>query len=264
MIDSHAHVADADFDSDRDDVLRRAREAGLTGIVCVGQDVASAERAVALARRGYPGLALVPTAGLHPHEARRLGEERDGLAALVARPEVVAVGETGLDFHYDRSPRDVQRESFRWHLATARRVGKPVVVHVREAHEEAIEDVAAEGRGVDAVLHCFTGTAELARRWLDLGASISFSGIVTFKNAGAVREAAALVPADRLLVETDSPFLAPDPLRGQRCEPAFVTRTAARLAELRGEPAARLAERTSENARRLFFRAASDARAPLS
>lgn len=254
MIDSHAHVGDEGFDGDRDAVLARAREAGLSGIVCVGQDAETAARAVALRRRGAPGLALAATAGLHPHEARRSADERAPLEALARDPDVAAVGETGLDFHYGYSPRDAQRESFRWHLALARETGKPAVVHVREAHAEALEDLRAEGRGVEAVLHCFTGDEEEARRYLDLGAFLSFSGILTFRNAGDVRAAARIVPADRLLVETDSPFLAPEPHRGRRCEPAFVAATVARLAETRGESALQCAERTSANARRLFFR----------
>jgi TatD DNase family protein len=254
LIDSHAHVGDEGFDGDRERVLERARDAGLSAIVCIGQDLATSRRALALASRGFPGLELAATAGLHPHESKRASEEREGLERLAKDPGIAAVGETGLDFHYDLSPRPAQRESFRRHLALARALGKPAVVHVREAHREAIEDLRAEGSGVDAVLHCFTGSADEARSYLELGAWISFSGILTFRNAPAVRDAARIVPADRLLIETDSPFLAPEPMRGQRCEPAYVAYTLARLAETRREPQDALAERTSASARALFFR----------
>lgn len=254
MIDSHAHVGDEGFDADREAVLARAAAAGLTGIVCIGQDAATSERALALRTRGFPGLSLAATAGLHPHEAKRFAEERDRLEALASGGGFAALGETGLDFHYDLSPRASQREAFRWHLAVARKLGKPAVVHVREAHAEAREDLASEGRGAEFVIHCFTGTAEDARRYLDLGGHVSFSGIVTFRNAEGIRAAARLVPEDRLLVETDAPFLAPEPHRGRRCEPAHVAATLARLALVRGEPAPRVADATASNARRLFFR----------
>ena len=254
MIDSHAHVGDESFDGERDAVLARARDTGLTGIVCVGQDAATSRRALALKRAGFGGLQLAATVGLHPHEARRAVAERAELEALAREADVAAVGETGLDFHYDYSPREEQRASFRAQIALARALRKPIVVHVREAHREALEDLRAEGAGVEAVLHCFTGDAEQARRYLDLGASISFSGIVTFKNAASLRDAARLVPTERLLVETDSPFLAPEPLRGRRCEPAFVATTIARLAQARGETTSACAETTAANARRIFFR----------
>ncbi len=254
MIDSHAHVGDPRFDSDREEVLSRARAAGVEAIVCIGQDLPSTERALSLRRGGFPGLVLASTAGLHPHEARHAHDQWSALADLARLPEVAAVGETGLDFHYDHSPRDQQRASFRTHLALAREIGKPVVVHVRESHREALEDVGAEGRGAEIVIHCFTGTPEEARRWLDLGASISFSGILTFPSAADLRRAALDVPAERLLVETDAPYLAPRPVRGSRCEPAMVAHTLGLLAEIRGEPREEVERATAENAVRLFLR----------
>lgn len=246
-------MADDAFDADRELVLGRARSAGVEAIVCIGQTVETSRRAVDLSKRGFLGLDLAATAGLHPHEAKTFIEESAGLAELAERPEVCALGETGLDFHYDYSPRDQQRESFRWHLQMARRVGKPVVVHVREAHREAVDDLRAEGQGVTFVLHCFTGGPSEVRSYLDLGGSISFSGILTFKKADAIRDAARLVPIDRLLVETDAPFLAPEPHRGKRCEPAHVRCTLERLAAVRGDDPMRVAAETAANARRIFF-----------
>ena len=252
MIDSHAHVADEAFDGDRDEVLRRAAAGGLTGIVCIGQDAATSRRALALANRGFLGLDLAATAGLHPHEAKSAAGEIPQIQEMAALEGVAAIGETGLDFHYNYSPAEDQRRSFRWHLETARALGKPAVVHVREAHREALEDLRAHP-GVRFIVHCFTGNDEEARRYLDLGGYVSFSGILTFPKAEPIRAAARIVPADRLLVETDSPFLAPEPHRGKRCEPAFVGKTVERLAALRSEPAERVASATAENAKNLFF-----------
>jgi TatD DNase family protein len=253
LIDSHAHVADDSFDADREGVLTRARDAGLEGIVCIGQTAPTSRRAVELCARGFPGLDLCATAGLHPHEAKRFAEEAAALEALAGDARVRAIGETGLDFHYMHSPREAQRESFRWHLGTAVARRKPVVVHVREAHREALEDLRAAGSGAEFVIHCFTGGPDEARQYLDMGGRISFSGILTFRNASGIRDAARLVPDDRLLVETDAPFLAPEPRRGQRCEPAFVAYTAERLASERGQSPARVKDLTAANARGLFF-----------
>jgi TatD DNase family protein len=252
VIDSHAHVADASFDGDREAVLARAIEAGVRGIVCIGQDADTSRRALELQRRGFAGLRLAATAGLHPHEARRREAELPQIAELLSEGGAAAVGETGLDFHYNYSPPKDQRESFRWHLDRALACAKPAVVHVREAHREAIEDLSSRP-GVRFVIHCFTGGPGEARRYLDLGGFLSFSGIVTFKGAAEIREAARLVPRDRILVETDSPFLAPEPLRGKRCEPGFVARTLEFLAAERNESAPDLGEATTRNAMQLFF-----------
>jgi len=253
LVDSHCHVAEPQFDPDRDAVLARAAAAGVTTLVCVGA-TGSVERnapAVALAGR-HDGVDVFTTVGVHPHDASTLDTAAlDALAALAMRPGVVGVGETGLDYHYDHSPRAVQREAFVATAALARRLGLPLVVHVRDAHADAA-DVLRQS-GVEAgVIHCFTGDRDDARRYLDLGLCISVAGIVTFKNADALREAVRMVPLDRLMVETDAPYLAPVPHRGKRNEPAHVRVVAEAVATIRGEPADRVATATAANARRLF------------
>ena len=194
--------------------------------------------------------------GVHPHEADGhpdLGAE--ALTAAAAHPRVIAIGECGLDYHYDKSDRTAQRERFKAHIAAARETGLPLVVHSRDAEEDTAA-MLREAQGVTGVLHCFTGTRWLAERGLELGFYVSLSGIVTFKNAKELQEVARMIPADRLLVETDAPFLAPVPNRGKTCEPAFVADTAAFLAELRGEAPEELAARTTANFFRLFNKAA--------
>jgi TatD DNase family protein len=208
--------------------------------------------ALAEAQAGRIGAAV----GVHPHDATTLDEPLHAeLAALAARPEVVAVGEIGLDYHYDHSPRDVQRAVFARVIALARAVNKPIVVHTREAAEDTLAILTAEGaREVGGVIHCFSEDRPFAERALALGFYLSFSGIVTFKNTRAVQEVAAWAPLDRILVETDSPYLAPVPMRGKPCEPAYVAYTVARVAALRGMDATALAEATTSNAERLFRR----------
>lgn len=251
MIDSHAHLADPAFDPDRDDVIARAREAGLEGVVCIGESLAAADGARALASR-HPGF-LWFTAGVHPHDAAGfdLSSDIPAIRAMAARG-AVAVGECGLDYHYDHSPRERQREAFTAQLDLARELQLPVVVHSRDAEADTMTLVAEAGRGgVQGVLHCFTGSHALARTGLDAGWMISFAGIVTFRKWEDV-ELLRLVPDDRLLVETDAPYLAPVPHRGKRNEPTFVQHTLARLAAARGVEPAQLAARTADNARRLF------------
>lgn len=260
FVDSHAHVSTERFAEDRAAVLARAREAGLVGIVDVGCDLASSEAAAALAAVEPLVWAAV---GIHPHDAKDWDEHTaDALRALAARPRVVAIGETGLDFHYDRSPRDVQRRVFREQLRLARELDLPAVLHVREAYDEALgildEEAArdtpqAAGTGaLRGVAHCFTGNAEQALGFVRRGFAVSFTGVVTFKSARDVQEAARVVPRELLMVETDCPYMAPVPLRGKRCEPAFVVHTARAIAALRGEPERDLARATAENAARLF------------
>ncbi|TMA48669.1 MAG: TatD family deoxyribonuclease [Deltaproteobacteria bacterium] len=255
LVDSHCHLAEPDFDADREAVLARAAAAGVTTVVCVGATgpVESNFPAVALAGRKAP-VEIVATVGIHPHDASSADDAAFAtLARLAASPGIVAVGETGLDFHYDRSPRAVQRAAFARTVALARAVGRPLVVHVREAHAEAAAILAAEGAAaVGGVIHCFTGDRDDARRYLDLGFSISVAGIVTFKNAEALRDAVRATPLDRLLVETDAPYLAPVPHRGRRNEPAHVRVVAEAVAAVRGEPLATVAAATTANARRLF------------
>ncbi len=254
LIDSHAHLDFEDFEGDLDGVMARARENGVARVVTIGlwRKDGDFGNALELATR-WPGF-FSATIGVHPHECARVGEADWARYAELARePLVVGVGETGLDFHYDLSPRDVQETSFRRSIRLARQVEKPLVIHVREAEEACLRVLREEGiPEAGGVIHCFTGDAASARAWLDLGLHISVAGIVTFKTAGPIREALRLVPDDRLLVETDSPFLAPVPFRGKRNEPAQVRLVAGKVAEVRGQSLEAVAELTTENARRLF------------
>ena len=253
MIDSHCHLDFAEYATDRDSMLARARVAGVTAFVCIGsgEDTVSARNAVALAAAEGDVFAAV---GVHPHDVAGMSEadwtELDGLARA---PRVVGIGETGLDYHYDRSPRDVQQRAYERFVALARAVGRPVISHVRDAHDDAARILRDAGAAeVGGVIHCFTGGVPEARKYLDLGHHLSFSGILTFKNALPIREAAAFAPLDRILIETDAPFLAPIPHRGKRNEPAYIVETLRVLAEVRGEDAGAVEVATAANTRRLF------------
>jgi TatD DNase family protein len=251
MIDSHCHLDGTYFGKERTDVLDRARQAGVTAFVCVGvgRGAQAAEEAVAIAASETD---VYATVGVHPHDTAEATEAHwETFARLARAPRVVGIGETGLDFYYTHSPADVQRAAYRRSIALAREAGLPVVSHIRDAHADAAE-ILREGGGTPGIIHCFTGGVTEARTYLDLGQYLSFSGIVTFKNAAAVREAAAFAPIDRILVETDAPYLAPVPYRGKRNEPAYIVETVRALAELRGVPAAQLDAATSENTRRAF------------
>ena len=254
LIDSHAHLDFDDYAADLDGVVARAKAAGLVRVVCVGlwRKPGSFGDALELASRDPAFFSA--TIGVHPHECVRVPAEDWALHDVLARdPRVVAVGETGLDFHYDHSPRDVQESSFRRSLATARAAGKPVVIHVREADAVCARVLREEGvPSAGGVVHCFTGDAAAARAYLDLGLHISVAGVVTFKTAEAIRAAIRIVPRDRLLVETDCPFLAPIPHRGKRNEPAWVVETARKVAEVWGATLDEVAEATTANVRRLF------------
>jgi TatD DNase family protein len=252
LIDSHCHLDFPDFASELDDVVARARAAGIARVVTISTRVRRFEGVLAIAER-FPEVYC--SVGTHPHYAH---EELDITAAnLVAHtrhPKVVALGEAGLDYHYDRSPRDAQERGFRTHIAAARETGLPLVIHSREADADTARILEEEtGQGAfPAVLHCFTGGADLARRAIALGLSISLTGILTFKNSTALRAIAAELPADRILIETDAPYLAPLPFRGKRNEPAYVVETAKILAETRGVSFDEIAQQTSENFFRLF------------
>jgi TatD DNase family protein len=250
-IDSHAHLADPAFDADRDLVIDRELGVGARAIVCIGESLAAAGRAETVAA-SHPGF-VVWTAGVHPHDAAEFDAQRD--LPLITGHLVrgaVAVGECGLDYHYDHSPRPRQREAFAIQLALARQMAKPVVVHTREAEEDTAAMVAEAGReGIRGVLHCYTGTPALAQVGLHAGWMISFSGIITFRkwtDDALLR----LVPDDMLLVESDAPYLAPVPHRGKRNEPAWVPRTIERLAVARHADPRELGARCADNAARLF------------
>jgi TatD DNase family protein len=254
LIDAHAHLDSEDYAGDLDGVVARAKAAGLERIVLVGLWRAPGSFGGALALAASDPSFFAATVGIHPHECARVPEEDWARHETLARdPRVVAVGETGLDFHYDHSPRDVQEASFRRSLATARAAGKPVVVHVREADAVCAQVLREEGvPPAGGVIHCFTGDAPAARAYLDLGLYISVAGVVTFKTAGPIREAVSIVPRDRLLVETDCPYLAPIPHRGKRNEPAWVVETARKVAEVWGASLDEVAAVTTTNTRRLF------------
>jgi len=228
-VDSHCHVA---YDGVGIAAVERAVAAGVTRVITIGTDVARTRDAIDAVRSGRArGLALWATAGVHPHDA---AQGVGGLEELLSEPEVVGVGECGLDYHYDHSPRDTQREAFATQVELARRHRLPLVVHTREAWEDTFAILDEIGVPERTVIHCFTGGPAEARACLDRGAVLSFSGIVTFKNAAGVREAATICPLDRLLVETDAPFLAPVPHRGQPNEPAWVALVGEAVAALRG------------------------------
>ncbi|HJK98986.1 MAG TPA: TatD family hydrolase [Polyangiaceae bacterium LLY-WYZ-14_1] len=254
LVDTHCHLDFDSFEGDFDAVLDRAWTAGVRRIVTIGSGdgLDSAERAMEVA--AAHGAWVHPTVGVHPHDARLLDDAAYArIATLAEREEVVAIGETGLDFHYDHSPREAQRQAFRRQIALARQVRKPIVVHTRSAPEETLSILREEdARDVGGIIHCFSEDAPFAKAALDLGFVSSFSGIVTFKRATEIQEAARTQPADAILVETDAPFLAPVPYRGKRNEPAWVAKTADFVAELRGEAPEAFRERTSANALRVF------------
>lgn len=254
-IDSHSHIEMSQFDSDREDVIQRAIHAGVEVIVCIGNgDVEndSHSPAFALADR-YPF--IYTTAGVHPHEARLLDDALYArLKEMAVRPKVIAIGEIGLDYHYDHSPREIQREAFRRQIRLAREHNLPIVIHTREAEPDTLDILRDEWPGSKrpGVIHSFTGTGSFARQVVEMGFLISFSGVVTFKNAVDLRETARTLPLDRILIETDSPFLTPEPLRGKRNEPVNVIHTCKKIAEVRGISIEAVAQATSENFKRVF------------
>ena len=259
LIDSHCHLNYEGLAERQAEVLDSARERGVGGFLNISTRRREWGDIIGVAEREPDVWASV---GVHPHEADShpdLGAK--ALAEAAAHPRVIAIGECGLDYYYDKSDRTAQRERFEAHIEAARQTGLPLVVHTRDAEADTAEFLSAAVRegGVGGVLHCFTGSADLARKGLDLGFYVSLSGIVTFKNAQDLQKTARWLPADQMLVETDAPFLAPVPHRGRKCEPAFVADTAQFVADLRGEPVEQLAGNTTANFFRLFDKAQREA-----
>lgn len=255
FVDSHCHLNYKGLVEDQQGVLARARAAGVSRMLNISTRASEWDAVIAVAERESDVMASV---GIHPHEADVHPDvETATLVEKAQHPRVIGIGESGLDYYYDHSDRARQRDSFRNHVAAARETQLPLIVHTRDAEEDTYEILAEEmGKGAyPALIHCFTASQDFAEKVLDLGLYISISGIVTFKNAKALQEAARAVPLDRLLIETDSPFLAPVPHRGKPCEPAFVADTARFLAELRGESLETLASATTANFYRMFSKA---------
>jgi TatD DNase family protein len=264
LVDSHCHLDFPDFTPELDAVVARAEAAGVRRMVTISTRVRRHAQVLAIAER-FASVSC--SVGTHPHHAHEeLDVTADDLIARAQHPKVVAIGEAGLDYHYDNSPRDAQEQGFRTHIAAARATGLPLVIHAREADADTariLEDESGKG-AFPAVLHCYTGGPDLAQRALALGHYISFTGIVTFKNSAALREIAKSVPADRFLVETDAPYLAPLPYRGKRNEPAYVVEVAKVLADVRGTTYETISRQSTENFFKLFAKVPREAAAPAS
>jgi TatD DNase family protein len=254
LIDSHCHLDSKEFDADRDEVIQRALDAGVEHMIAIGtgNGPPDLEAGIRIAEQ-YP--AFFATAGIHPHDAAKAGAaDFDNLSSLLTHPKVVAVGEIGLDYHYDFAPRETQKAVFIEQMAIAAAAHKPIVIHTREAWEDTLDLIERHWtpHGIGGIMHCFSGGPDAAQRAVNLGFYLSFGGIVTFPRALEVQEAAKMAPRDRILVETDSPYLAPVPKRGKRNEPALVVHTARKLAELRGESFEEVSRTTPENLRHLL------------
>ena len=255
LIDSHVHLDDARYNPDRAEIFSRAQEAGVEAFITIGCDLATSRAAVELADRHEN---IYATVGVHPHEVKHIEDPwYQELRELAKHPKVVGYGEIGLDFHYDHSPREIQRQRFREQIQLAKEIQLPMVIHTREAQNDTITILQEEhALEVGGVFHCFSGDAWLAKEALDLGFYLSFSGIITFPNASMLREIVQTVPEDRLLIETDAPYLTPVPFRGKRNESAYVKKVAEKIAEVRKgtAPSAleQIAEITTSNAKRLF------------
>ncbi len=249
--DSHCHVDEEAFDEDREEVLSRMKANGVTRCAVIGSDMETSRRAVAFAA-AHSG--VVAAGGFHPHEASRFRESNlDELREMYQKGRIRAIGEIGLDFYYDHSPRDVQREVCIRQMELAWELKAPVAYHIRDAHQEMLEIMKGmKARLTGGIIHCFSGSAEIAKEYLKLGYYISFAGPLTFKKAPRLQEAVKLVPKDRLLIETDSPYMAPEPVRGRRNEPANVRYVGLKMAELRGEKPEEVAAFTTENAMQVY------------
>lgn len=252
LVDSHVHLDDSKFDADREQTIERALAAGVECMMAIGTGGGPPDLEVAV-RQAERHPFIYATIGVHPHDASKATPETFArMRQLAAHPKVLAVGEIGLDYHYDFSPREVQRAVFEQQLALAAESGKPIVIHTREAWDDTLAILRAHWQG-GGIMHCFTGDEAQARQALDLGFHLSFGGVLTFPKAETVRQAARAAPPDRILLETDCPYLAPVPHRGKRNEPAFVVETARRLAEVRGQTPEAIAEATTRNFEHLMF-----------
>ena len=249
--DSHCHVDEEQFDEDREAVLSRMREHGITRYAVIGSDMETSRRSIAFAADHEGAVAV---GGIHPHEAKGfLEQDLTEIADWYRRGKIRAIGEIGLDYYYDHSPRDVQRDVCVRQMELAWEIGAPVAYHIRDAHAEMLEIMKSmKAKLTGGIIHCFSGSAEIAKEYLKLGYYISFAGPLTFKKAPKLQEAALLIPRDRLLIETDSPYMAPEPVRGRRNEPANVRYVGMKLAELRGETPEEVARYTTENAMRVY------------
>jgi TatD DNase family protein len=257
MIDSHCHLDSAEFDEDRDAVIERALAAGVEHMMAIGTGNGPPDLEAGL-RLAELHPAFYATVGVHPHDAAKAGlDDFKRLGDLLAHPKVLAVGEIGLDYHYDFSPRNIQKSAFIEQMGIAAQAKKPIVIHTREAWNDTLALIGQHWtpHAIGGIMHCFSGGPEEARRALDLGFYLSFGGILTFPKALAVQEAAKSAPRDRILLETDAPYLAPAPKRGKRNEPALMVHTARKLAELRGESYEEICAATTENFRRLLLAA---------
>jgi TatD DNase family protein len=255
-IDSHAHLEMKEFDADRPRVIQEAFEKGLSGIITIGTDLKSSFQALALAKTYRR---IWATVGFHPHEAKAFDPQiLPQMANLAKVPQVVAIGEIGLDFYRDWSPRKDQEETFRQMVRLARQAGLPLIIHDREAHQEVLSILKEEKAGeIGGVFHCFSGDWAMARQCLDLNFFLSITGAVTYKRGSILEEVVRRAPLESLLLETDAPYLAPNPFRGKRNEPAYLVYTAAHVAGIRGIPLAELSRATLENTRRAFPRMAT-------
>ncbi|MTI61438.1 MAG: TatD family deoxyribonuclease [Firmicutes bacterium] len=251
FIDTHAHLDFSNYDHDRDEVIKRAHDEGVSHIINIGADLESSQRSVELADRDSSIYAAI---GIHPHEAAGVDKQSiEQLKKLATHKKVLAIGEIGLDYHYDNSPRETQQEVFRKQLKLAHELSLPVVIHNREADRDCLSILKDEGvEQLGGIMHCFNSSLDFAWQILDLNLYIAFGGVITFKNAGDLRDVVKSLPVDKIVIETDSPYLTPHPCRGKRNEPAYVKLVLEKIAEIKDIPAAELARITSDNAKKAY------------
>ncbi|WP_425446809.1 TatD family hydrolase [Dethiothermospora halolimnae] len=251
LIDSHAHLDDGRFDKDRDKIIKSLKEDDVDIVINPGADFLSSVKSVNMSEK-YDN--IYAAVGIHPHEAKNMGEDTIGLLRdLSKKGKVVAIGEIGLDYHYDNSPRDIQKEKFREQIKLAKELNLPIIVHDREAHKDTYDIISSEYDGkLTGVIHSFSSSTEMAKKYIDMGFYISFSGPITFKNAKQPKEVAKEISLDHILIETDSPYLTPEPHRGKRNEPLNVRYIAGKIAELKGISFEKVMKKTAENTKKLF------------